>query len=116
MADSLAIDPSGLWRGKSKREREREREDGRVGREKLEMDGSMEEWIPPARSSVTNKKRVKREGRRRDTETGRGKGRRVAESAVTSRSKWQMKVRYSDYTYRGPHPLWRVELGKTYTT
>lgn len=53
MADSLAIDPSGLWRGKSKRERERE--DGWVGREI--GDG----WVDVGMDTTSKKQRDRQE-------------------------------------------------------
>ncbi|RAK85915.1 hypothetical protein BO79DRAFT_220240 [Aspergillus costaricaensis CBS 115574] len=95
MADSLAIDPSGLWRGKGKRERE-VRTDGKG--ERLEMDG-----VDGGMDTTKKKQRDRQEegeegggGERRDTDRERGRA---------------DEVRYSDYTYHGPHPLWRVELG-----
>ena len=46
---------------RERQEREREREE--TGRERdWRWMGSMEGWIPPRRSSVTDKKRVRREG------------------------------------------------------
>ncbi|OJZ88373.1 hypothetical protein ASPFODRAFT_184733 [Aspergillus luchuensis CBS 106.47] len=94
------------------RERERERERGWTGRERdWRRMGSMEGWIPPRRSSVTDKKRVKREGEKKRYRQRERKSRRVAESAVTRSFEKADEVRYSDYTYHGPHPLWRVELG-----
>ena len=55
MADSLAIDPSGLWRGKSKRERERER--GRTGREREIGDG----WVDGGMDTTSKKQRDQQE-------------------------------------------------------